>query len=211
MTSSPIGTVSLYHKYKEALWSSQTFLNGAQNSSPSSSDSLDALVGRLFVQILSEVLVEGVLGSGQVGGSLLGSDETEDDVHLLQTQTSSLGEEEGADGGDDVDTGKEEEDAAVLELQDHVGGVSGDDQVPKPLGGGGDGETVRSSSVVEDLGTVDPGDGADRETVRNDEEVDHRGHGDRGGRGLGSGRVGGWNVSIYSMKIPGRRGTHGWC
>jgi hypothetical protein len=114
-------------------------------------------------------------------------------------------------------------DTTLGECSDHVGGESSEDQVEDliclalsirsersgtdPLRGTGGHETICSSSVVEDLGTVDPflvrgamaSDGTvikltrnrtDRETVWDDKEVDTGGHSNgsarwRGGRGVG--------------------------
>jgi hypothetical protein len=63
------------------------------------------------------------------------------------------------------------------------------------LGRTGGHESISSSSVVEDLGAVDPWDGTDREAVGDDIDVNQSGHPDRGaGRRSGFG-VGGCGIS----------------
>jgi hypothetical protein len=114
------------------------------------------------------------LGScSKIDISLFLSDESENDVHVFERSSFSLGKEEGASGGDHTHAGEEEElfssvlcftdcwlDAtyytSILECLDEIGGVSSQDQVPEPLRRRGGHETVSSSSIVEDLGTVNP-------------------------------------------------------
>jgi len=114
-------------------------------------DRLSVIIDRALLDVVGLSLLGETLRSGNVGRSLFGGHRAEEHVHLFETETLGLGQEEGGDGGENVDTGEEEEDAAVLEGQDDVGRESRDDEVPEPLGGRRSGETVRSGSVVEDL------------------------------------------------------------
>lgn len=114
-------------------------------------DRLAVVVDRSFLDVVDLGLLCEALRAGNVRRPLLGSDRTEKHVHLFETETLGFGQKGGSNGSEDVDRGEEEEDAAVLERQDDVGGESRDNEVPEPLSRGRGGETVRPSSVVEDL------------------------------------------------------------
>ena len=55
------------------------------------------------------MFLDNLLSSCQIGSSFFGRNETEQDVHLFKRQSLGLGEEEGKDSREDVDSCEEEE------------------------------------------------------------------------------------------------------
>lgn len=76
-------------------------------------------------------------------------------VDLLQGETLGLRDEEvGVDKGAGAEGTPDEEDLGLevaLVGVDHVGGDDGDDAVPEPVGGGGEGDTAGTDGEGEDF------------------------------------------------------------
>jgi hypothetical protein len=108
-------------------------------------------------------------------------------VDLLEGETLCLGDEEvGVDEGDGAEAAPDEEDGRLevtLVGADHVGGDDGDDGVPEPVGGGGEGDTARADGKGEDLADEDPGTGTPGGGEEEDED------GDEGDLGVDGGDV----------------------
>ena len=143
--------------------------------------------------LLERALDEGVgwapLGGG-TGGSL-----GHHLVDLLEGETLGLGNQEvGVDESDSAETSPDEEDGGpqvTLILANHVGGDDGDDGVPEPVGGSGEGNTTRTDGKREDLTDEDPG----TRTPGGSEEEDE--DGDEGDLGVDGGDVVGAGGTIW--------------
>ena len=93
---------------------------------------------------------------GDIGVSLIGLNSTEDDIHLLQTATLGLRDQEReGTHTEDVDRGEHQEDL-VAEIGDECGRNLRQNEVEQPLGRAGDGETVVPRASVEDIRDIDP-------------------------------------------------------
>lgn len=105
------------------------------------------LVGE--THLVREGGVRGPLGRSARGGLLHHL------VDLLQGQALGLWDEEvGVDKGAEAEGAPDEEDLGAqvaLVRVDHVGGDDGDDAVPEPVGGGGQGDTAGTDRQREDL------------------------------------------------------------
>lgn len=103
----------------------------------------------------SEGLVRDPLGGGTGSGLLHHA------VNLLKRKTLGFGHKEvRIDEGACAETHPDEEDGrseVTLILVDHVRSDDGDDSVPEPVGGGGEGDTTRSDGEGEDFTDQDPG------------------------------------------------------
>ena len=102
-------------------------------------------------------------------------------VDLLQSKTLGLGDEEvGVDEGAGAEGAPEEEDLGAevaLVGIDHVGGDDGDDAVPEPVRGGGEGDTTGTDGERVDLADDDPGAGAPGGGEEEDVDTDEGNHG----------------------------------
>merc|ERR1712137_617170 len=98
---------------------------------------------------------------------------------------------EGAlDESDGAETSPDEEDGRLevtLVGTDHVGGDDGDDGVPEPVGGGGEGNTTRADGEREDLTDEDPGTRTPCGGEEEDEDGDERNLGVDGRDVVGTG------------------------
>lgn len=112
-------------------------------------------------------------------------------VDLLERQTLGLGNQEvGVDEGDGAETSPDEEDGGLevtLVGTDHVGGDDGNDGVPEPVRGGGEGNTTRADGQREDLTDEDPGTRTPGGGEEEDEDGDERNLGVDGGDVVGAG------------------------
>ena len=133
----------------------------------------------LLVVVDTHLVSEGGVGlpaSRGAGGGLL-----HHLVDLLQGQTLGLGDEEvGVDEGAGAEGTPDEEDLGAkvaLVGVDHVGGDDGDDAVPQPVGGGGEGDTTGTDGQGEDLADDDPGTGAPGAGEEEDVDTDEGNHG----------------------------------
>lgn len=123
----------------------------------------------------------GLPASGGTGGSLL-----HHLVDLLEGKTLGLRDEEvsvdesaSAQGAPD----KEDLSAEVTLVRvDHVRGDDGDDAVPQPVRGGGEGDTTGTDGEGEDLADNDPGAGAPGAGEEEDVDADEGDHGGDGAR-----------------------------
>ena len=108
-------------------------------------------------------------------------------VDLLEGEALGLGDEEvGVDEGSSTEAAPDEEDGRLhvaLVGVGHVGGDDGDDGVPQPVGGGGEGDTAGADGQGEDLADDDPGAGAPGGGEPEDED------GDEGDLGVDGGDV----------------------
>lgn len=115
-------------------------------------------------------------------------------VDLLQRQTLGLGDEEvGVDEGASAKTTPHEEDARLqvaVSLTNHVGCNDGNNGVPQPVGGGGQGDTTGTDGQGEDLANQDPGAGAPGGSEKEDEDGDEGDLSVHGRDVVGNGRVG---------------------
>jgi len=135
---------------------------------------------RLLVDIhlTSEGRVRNPLGRSARGGLLHHL------VHLLQSKTLGLGDEEvGVDEGAGAERAPEEEDLGAkvaLVSVDHVGGDDGDDAVPEPVGGGGQSDTAGTDGQRINLADYDPGAGTPGGSEEEDIDADEGDHGTDG-------------------------------
>lgn len=80
----------------------------------------------------------------------------EDDIHLLQTATFRLRDQQGEGAHtEDVDRAEHEEEL-VSKVSDECRCNLGEDEVEQPLRGTSGGETVVTSASWENIGDVDP-------------------------------------------------------
>lgn len=156
---------------------------------------------------MAHLVVDDVLGLGDVLGTGLSGDSTEDDVHLLERLALGLGDQqrEGTHTSD-VDGGEHDEELPA-ELGYQGWGDLGDDEVEQPLGGRSEGETVVASAVGEDVGDVDPWEGTPTEGVSDAVEVEETGHGLRSGRNVVVGADGRW-VGLLESADHVEQDTH---
>lgn len=143
---------------------------------------------------MAHLIVDDVFGLGDVLGTSLCGDRTEDDVHLLERLALGLGDQQRKGAHTEDIDGREHDEQLPAELGDQRGRDLGDDEIEQPLGGGGEGETVVTSAVGEDVRDVDPGQWTPAEGVSDAVHVDDTGHGLGCGRdvvvGADGGRVG---------------------
>jgi hypothetical protein len=94
-------------------------------------------------------------------GGLARADLLKHAVDLLEGEAIGLGYEEvGVDEADGAEGAPDEEDLGAevaLVFADHVGGDDGDDAVPEPVGGRGEGDAAGADGEGEDLADDDPG------------------------------------------------------
>jgi len=120
-----------------------------------------------------------LLGEGRVGLPLGGGSRSRLGKHLvnlLQSKTLGLRDHEvRVDKGASAETSPNEEDgrSEVTPVGvDHVRGDDGDDGVPEPVGGGGQGDTSGSDGQGEDLSDQDPSTGTPSAGKEEDEDGD---------------------------------------
>lgn len=123
-------------------------------------------------------------------------------VDLLEGQALGLGnQEESVDESASAQATPDEEDRRLeiaLVLVDHVRGDDGNDGVPQPVRGGGEGNTTRADREGEDLADDDPG----TRTPRRGEEEDE--DGDEGNLGVDGRDVVGdrdWGVGVVEVSL----------
>lgn len=99
-------------------------------------------------------------------------------VHALERDGLGLGdEEENEDGGEDHEGGEEHVDAEAHRVE-HLLGEAGDDEVPEPVVGGGEGLAEGAGVLVEHLRVDDPGGAVPRGGVEGGPEVEEEDGGD---------------------------------
>jgi hypothetical protein len=105
-----------------------------------------------------------------------GSSLLEHAIDLLERKTLGLGDEEvSVDESAGAKTTPDEEDLGTqvtLVGTDHVGSDDGDDAVPEPVGGGGEGNPTRADGEREDLADDDPSAGTPGGGEEEDEDTD---------------------------------------
>lgn len=154
----------------------------------------------------AHLLGEGGVGLPASGGA--GSGLLHHLVDLLEGKTLGLGDEEvGVDEGAGAEGAPDEEDLGTevaLVSVDHVGGDDGDDAVPQPVGGGGEGDTAGTDGQGEDLADDDPGTGAPSGGEEEDVDADE---GDHGGDSVGVVAVGDTNDGDDELADDHAEGT----
>jgi hypothetical protein len=97
------------------------------------------------------LVLQDPLPLNNIGMSLLRTDASEQDVHVLERAALRLGDETREDEHAREIDGAEHEEELVAQRSLQTWGDPGDDEVEEPLGGGGGGETIVTGAVGEDV------------------------------------------------------------